>query len=139
MSPNQILMLKMCSLMNHILSLQKILSAFYEALKLISFTLKIKSEMKLKRGKSFGQMIVGEFTIMITSFLAMLLENLSNYWDSCSDVVTVTPNIIYKDTRLPPGWTRQEGEEKDPDWKIRCVHLSIRAGRYLRLGLFPAE
>ena len=60
---------------------------------------------------------------------------LSNYWDSCSDVVTVTPNIIYKDTRLPPGWTRQEGEEKDPDWKIRCVHLSIRAGENLNQEL----
>lgn len=34
-------------------------------------------------------------------------SDLSDYWDSCSDVVTVTPNIMYKDTRLPPGWTRK--------------------------------
>jgi len=34
-------------------------------------------------------------------------SDLSDNWDSASEIVQVTPNIMYKDSRLPPGWTRK--------------------------------
>ena len=34
-------------------------------------------------------------------------SDLSDTWDSASETVTVTPNIMYKDPRLPAGWQRK--------------------------------
>ena len=34
-------------------------------------------------------------------------SDLSDTWDSASEAVTVTPNIMYKDSRLPEGWSRR--------------------------------